>query len=522
MSEDNKNWFQIRQERAARLKALAQAFQGRDTSLMRERLDELRSLLREIQADDTKPTRQERDARMEQWKQQHGDPAIEKTVRESMRDLREATREHRPTTLDLSMAIFSGDAADVRRLLEAGIDVNGAAAVGDSLLMKAALVKKQEVVQILLAAGATVGLLEAILLGEYDTVRALLDAGTDVNLSNRSGATALQWAAGQENVSIVELLLLRGADVNRADAHGHTALTRAAAKDHQEILSRLLAAGATVGLIEAAMLGDIDRMHSFLLQGADIESRNASGMTPLMAAAANGRVACVQSLLEKGADIYATARFGYTPLSYAVSSQRADVVNMLLDRGLDIDARNSDGNEAWQGQTLLHHAAFDRNGESMVRLLLERGAKIDLQTAAGYRPLHMAVTGRSLATIRLLLDAGADIDAGGSHNASALIMAARTLYSAEIVQLLLERGASVNAADEGGGRALNVAMMHGNTPVVEKLLDAGADVSYLERLHYGMMLDNADDTSKADILALLKAHGAEPPSPRSRFRIPGI
>ncbi|MCW3101092.1 MAG: Ankyrin [Chthonomonadaceae bacterium] len=376
--------------------------------------------------------------------------------------------------------------------------------------MKAALVKKPEVVQILLAAGATVGLLEAILLGEYDTVHALLDAGTDVNLSARSGATALQGAAGQENVSIVELLLLHGADVNRADSNGHTALTRAAAKDHQEILSLLLAAGATVGVVEAAMLGDIDRMHSFLSQGADIESSNASGLTPLMAAAANGRVACVQSLLEKGADIHATARFGYTPLSYAVTCHRADVVNLLLDRGLDIDAQDPEGNDALRGQTLLHHAAFDRDGDNMVRLLLARGAKTDLQTASGHRPLHMAVMGRSLVSIGLLLDAGADIDAAGFHSQTPLMMAAQTPYSEGIIDLLLKRGASVNATDERGGRALNVAMMLGNTQVVEKLLHAGTDVNFLERYQYGM-LDSIDESSKADILALLQAHGAELP-----------
>ncbi|HVF90874.1 MAG TPA: ankyrin repeat domain-containing protein [Blastocatellia bacterium] len=81
--------------------------------------------------------------------------------------------------------------------------------------------------------------------GDVETIKALLDAGTDVNSKTRYGATALSFAADKGRIEVVRLLLDRGADVNVKDSfYGATPLSWAIGKDHTAIVQALIEKGA--------------------------------------------------------------------------------------------------------------------------------------------------------------------------------------------------------------------------------------------------------------------------------------
>lgn len=113
-----------------------------------------------------------------------------------------------------------GDAAEIKRLLAAGADVNAADKDGGTALDAAAYY------------------------GHADCVKILLAAGADVHAVNIDGWTALMAAANRGKTEVVKLLLAAGADVNAAANAGQTVLMVAVINGHVEVVKVLLAAGA--------------------------------------------------------------------------------------------------------------------------------------------------------------------------------------------------------------------------------------------------------------------------------------
>ncbi len=121
----------------------------------------------------------------------------------------------------LDLALDGGPTRLIKKLLEAGANVNHQGYGGWTALM---------------AASDN---------GQIEAVRALLAAGADVNLQNKKGRTALMYASENGHTEIVRLLLENGAKVNYQDDHRWTALILADSKGHVEIVRLLKAAGAT-------------------------------------------------------------------------------------------------------------------------------------------------------------------------------------------------------------------------------------------------------------------------------------
>ena len=119
-------------------------------------------------------------------------------------------------------------------------------------------------------------LLEATHNGDVNTVRALLDAGGNVNLKDETGRTLLMFAALKNHKEVTQLLLDRGADVNARNNSGETALSFAAREGHPEIARALLA------------------------KGADVNAEDSSGSAPVVYATQFNHPATLKVLLEEG------------------------------------------------------------------------------------------------------------------------------------------------------------------------------------------------------------------------------
>ena len=169
----------------------------------------------------------------------HGEPEIAKDLLA------------RGPVLDLFEASAAGDVARVRALVAAGADVNAYAGDGFTPLGLAAFFKRPAVVNELLAAGAdpraasrnpmrVAPLHSAVADGcDFAIVRALVEAGGDVNAKQRHGWTPLHGAAFEGDAETVRFLLAHGADPKATNDPGKTAADVARERGHEEV-ARLL------------------------------------------------------------------------------------------------------------------------------------------------------------------------------------------------------------------------------------------------------------------------------------------
>ena len=293
---------------------------------------------------------------------------------------------------------------------------------------------------IVLLSGASVAaeagdirLKEAVKNRDYETMRALLEQGADVNAPEGDGATTLHWAVRWDDGEAADLLLRGGADVNAANEYGVTPLSLACINRSPTMVERLLAAGA------------------------DPNAATSMGETALMTCARTGSVDAVTALLDRGAsniNAKETSR-GQTALMWAVAQGHPEVVRILIERRADVHART-------QPRSLL--VSLDGRGSG------DGNAEISL---GGFTPLLFAARQGGIDSARLLLDAGSDVNETAPDGASVLVVASFSGHS-ELGAFLLDRGADPNAAGAGYA-ALHTAVLRSDLPLVKALLAHGAE-----------------------------------------------
>lgn len=157
---------------------------------------------------------------------------------------------------------------------------------------------------------------------------------------------------------------------------------------------------------------------------------------------------------------------GDTLLCTAAMRGSLEIVQFLLDAGADVNLKDShDG-------TPLHHASGRGHGAT-VRLLLEKGALVDVFDQENNAPLHTAIRNGCTGVVAALLEHGADPNVQGEEGL--VLQLACSALSADIVHLLLEKGADPRREDGCGCTALHAAAHAGRYENAILLLDAGAD-----------------------------------------------
>ena len=432
-------------------------------------------------------------------------------------------------TTAIMYAAANDDIELVRALIKAGADVKLKNEFGTSAITEAAIIGSAPVLEALLKAGADPNtrnpegetpLMAVARSGKVDAARVLLDARADVNARETwGGQSALMWAAAQSQAEMVKLLASRGADLN---ARGvvrqweRKVITEPRPKDMNK--------GGFTALLYAAREGCVECLRHLMEAGANPSIGDPDGVTPLNMALLNLHFDSAAYLVKAGADINKWDLFGRSPLYMAADvstlpvkgngamavipsedkNTALDVARMLLEAGANPnlqlkrrppyrDVPQDRGGDAIlaQGATALLRAA--RAGDApFVDLLLKHGALVDLPSKEGVTPLMAAAgvefgtrvtRGRNrteegiLATMKLLLDAGADINA-------------RSVTEPRRVATDSASARAVAAGGRGGGRgsqmpsafavphqtALHGAAERGFTPFVKFLVENGADL----------------------------------------------
>jgi ankyrin repeat protein len=366
----------------------------------------------------------------------------------------------------LMLSARTGSAAVAELLIDAGADVNAREAWRDqTALMWAAEAAQAEVVELLIERGADVRaraaandwgsqitsepraqyrptggltpLTYAARAGCTQCVRAILAAGEHVDRPTPDGVTALMLAIDNYQFDTAKALLEAGANPHASDWWGRTALylavdmnsyttrdseerTRSQSTTAMDLVHALLAASVEVNaqlnfhrpgrggnsarfvddllttgatpLLRAAIMHDHEAMRALLGAGAQVDLPNVMGVTPLMAATGIG-------VREPG--------FGANRAPvFASPTIQDDVIaslEILLAAGADVNAAITDTQSRTariarissvtdrQGQTALHSAA-GRGWTEVVAFLLEHGANPALEDLQGRTPLVLATT----------------------------------------------------------------------------------------------------------------------------------
>ena len=187
------------------------------------------------------------------------------------------------------------------------------------------------------------------------------------------------------------------------------------------------------------------------------------------AAIRSGNPTQLTSLIQQGSDVNVKERRGEaTPLMYAAAFGSLDAMRLLIDEGADVNARNT------AGATALMWAATDL---AKIRLLLDKGADVNVSSTLGHTVLELAaMSDGSAEIVRLLLAKGANAKAVDSGKGTTLLAAAGG-DDVESVRQLIAAGVDVNAASATGDTPLVNASANGNLEAVKLLLARGADVN---------------------------------------------
>lgn len=115
--------------------------------------------------------------------------------------------------------------------------------------------------------------------------------------------------------------------------------------------------------------------------------------------------------------------YGWTPLHFASAYGKFDVVKFFLDSNINIRAKDR------YGDTPLHLAAQNNDKSEIVESFLDSDANnINDRTNNGWTPLHVAVQGNKPSTVKLLLGRGADIEVKDTYGQTPLDLATQRLH----------------------------------------------------------------------------------------------
>jgi ankyrin repeat protein len=348
----------------------------------------------------------------------------------------------------LHLAAVNGSTPVIERLLRAGANPNSALPEGETALMTATRAGSAAAVKLLLAHGADVNareawkgqtaLMWAAVENHADAAKALIDGGADVDAASAGGVfTAFLFAVRGGHTDVARVLLDAGVDVNAALADGTSALTLAVMNAHYELAAMLLDRGADPksdaqgwtalhqiawtrrpnygynlpGAVSTGSWDALDLVSKLVRHGADVNARqtkeprdgnrnmlNRIGATPFLLAAKAVDLPLMRALLDVDADPSLSNADGTTPLMVAAGvgiwapgespgteEEALAAVHLLLELGAgrvtDVD-RN--------GNTALHGAVLRAGSIPLVKLLVSRGARLDVKNARGWTPLTIA------------------------------------------------------------------------------------------------------------------------------------
>ncbi|KAK4992632.1 hypothetical protein LTR50_000966 [Elasticomyces elasticus] len=343
----------------------------------------------------------------------------------------------------LSVAVALGLSKTVDKLLDMGADLEARDSYGCTVLLRAARSKRSGIISRLISKHANVhaqdlngqtALHAASMNGDEVSIDVLLHAGADHAAKDGKGSTALHLATMQRHKRAVEVLLSHDADITIENNDGQSPLHIALEMGSKETIQMMLKQRVQIGRTEDSANVEAQQKIQQALSGPDHDvlvqlldaipldfTDSRLKQTALHLAAEVGNVDVVELLCGRKWNVDRMDYREYSAITYAAENGHEHVIKILLDHGAQLD-RASVGKAFLPplragAQRLVEgvfhpplHAAAQKGQKTTVELLLHRGADPNSTDRVGFTALHAAVKGQHAHIVKLLLDAGTEID----------------------------------------------------------------------------------------------------------------
>lgn len=332
-------------------------------------------------------------------------------------------------------------------------------------------------------------------------VTALLDHGAEINARDTEGGTALHAAISNAggNLEVVQVLVARGIDVDATNNAGLSAFAYAQHCRQQnrgqldEILALLRDAGVETGSGVPSRDGVVDALRR-------LQQDRPARIESLGDAARTGDAELVRAFLADGQHPDEPYREGFYPVEVAHAAGHPAIVALLLAAGAQprtpppidpaADARARRNRQLLAELTAEHETSLDRVENETDRAALEHDAAASIRGGAlGAEPATVKVGDEAILSfaaehglavvVDALLELGLPVDgADGEQQHPPLLIAARRGHG-EICRALLAAGADPSLSRDDRLNTLAAAATSGDPDLVERLLNAGADLGYV-------------------------------------------
>jgi ankyrin repeat protein len=243
----------------------------------------------------------------------------------------------------------------------------------------------------------------------------------------------------------------------------------------------------------AVAAGSLPKLSLLLRLGVPVDARDVDGETALHRAVRAGANEAAARLIRAGADLFAGNNADVMPIDLAFNRGPVELDEFLTPNRAR--ARSD------RGETVLIRAVQTDRSPDIIRVIIEAGAPIEARTARGATALHLAVAMRDPEAIELLLRANASIYVRDNAGESPLLTAVRdgveSLRALDVGGTLAERDAEENTS-------LHVAAREGSVETVEYLLDRGINPNS-RNLVGQTPVDVAREAGNAQIARVLEA-----------------
>ncbi|KAK5989674.1 Ankyrin-3-like protein [Cladobotryum mycophilum] len=392
---------------------------------------------------------------------------------------------------------------------------------------------------------------DAAYAGRIDVVQLLLKMDANINAESAIFGDALQAAVYKGHTAVVTLLLDHGAEVNAQRGKWGSALQAAAARNYLSVM-KLLDGGGRTALHWAAARGSMGHFNMLLERGANVNALGGQYGTVLqivctkvnapgrlegygsvrqMADAKDRATQMIKALLERGADINLVGGWFGTALQAACATIQdvggaTQIIQLLIERGADVNIQGGRFGTAlqaacWVGAKGLWGTTRNDLGsfKAVVELLLKNDALVNSQGGKYGTALCAAIESKhpdAVQVIKLLLDKGAaEVNQQGTSNLGTALHFACKAGDKEVVCLLLDHGADVNAQGGQLGTPLHATLTghywsHAHrVMMVELLLNKGAKINQMGG-EYGTALQAACSNQRVNVetVRLLLDRGA--------------
>ena len=343
--------------------------------------------------------------------------------------------------------------------------------------------------------------------GQMEIMSDLLkDRSLDINAADeRTGLTALHYAAKTDQVDIARILINHGADLSRCEKLGRTALHCCVQSRGVHCLRLFLQQNADSSVQDlegmtiwhlAAQEGNVQALSILLSINVNPRSvtvrRTNDGKTPLLCASAGGSKDAMELLLNAGSSLTDTASDGSSPLHYAAGSGSLEGVEFLMEKKVLSHLVTHDGS------TTLHYAVAGslENVAEIARILIENGVDPCKARNDGCTPLHVLVSMMKDVLHEYGDDSLDEVFTAGQtllrkmleklRSECSLRLGSELIYLAssstfsrahEVIQGLLENRLDPNITFVNGETALMAAAQRGDATILNTLLLHGADPS---------------------------------------------